>query len=291
MGDVIEEKSNNEIDLVDLLKIILRNKKIILIVWLLIFLLGILTGITVIKKTKENMVRSFNVRELNYFINQNEFKIDTNIEDFLKNDKFMETFYKESLIKDIMKSKGLEQKDIFNAVYELKKTNDSYTLKILGKDKMENEKLDLIFFKIISQYIYEFYGEILKKDFVTYKNQSDENKNQLAKIQTIIENLSKENTEKTIDDLRELNPTIFSEKDAITKVYSENYKAKEDLGNAINQLKNLIVIESSLNQDEGKLSLNLIFIISNVLGLFMGIFIVFLKEFVKGVNWKELKNI
>ena len=34
----------------------------------------------------------------------------------------------------------------------------------------------------------------------------------------------------------------------------------------------------------------LILIIAGVLGLFMGVFVAFVKEFAKGIEWKEFKN-
>ena len=95
----------------------------------------------------------------------------------------------------------------------------------------------------------------------------------------------------TAEDLKELYPTIFAEKEAISSVYTENYKAQKVIENSVAKLDELIVYQSTLNKVEDKMSLKLIFIISNVLGIFLGVFIVFVKEFLKGINWKELKQL
>lgn len=94
-----------------------------------------------------------------------------------------------------------------------------------------------------------------------------------------------------MEDLKELHPTIFSEKESIATVYAENYKAQKDIENSIAKLSELIIYQSTLNKVEDKMSIKLIFIISNVLGIFLGVFIVFVREFLRGINWQELKQL
>lgn len=84
---------------------------------------------------------------------------------------------------------------------------------------------------------------------------------------------------------------MFAEKESVSEVYTENYKALKVIENSSAKLNDLVVYQGTLNKAEDKMSMKLVFIISNVLGVFLGIFVVFIKEFLKGINWKELKEL
>ena len=160
---------------------------------------------------------------------------------------------------------------------------------ILAHEVRELEKL---YFEKLQEYLNINYGNILKKDLEFKKKNSLTFKNELLILEKKINEIAKTSKGSyTAEDLKELYPTIFAEKEAISSVYTENYKAQKVIENSVAKLDELIVYQSTLNKVEDKMSIRLIFIISNVLGIFLGVFIVFVKEFLKGINWKELKQL
>ena len=117
------------------------------------------------------------------------------------------------------------------------------------------------------------------------------NPNTLKELQELQKTIEELRGKYSVEDLKILYPIIFSKEEALYEIYRSNYKAQKVIENSVAKLDELIVYQSTLNKVEDKMSIRLIFIISNVLGIFLGVFIVFVKEFLKGINWKELKQL
>lgn len=285
---VVEINRQNEIDLLDLLKIIIRNKKIILITWLGVLIAGIFFGIYKEKTSLVQAERKFEVKEIELGI--------INPISFFDNQEFIEIFFQKDKIKEISKEilekKTLIKRAFIKEVYNVSNNGNVYNLKLSGKTFEEIEKLEEIYFEVVNNYIQSIYGEIVKKDIETIQNQANINKEELSKLEQKIRILSKNmETKEAVSNLKDIYPSIFAEKDAIAAVYGENYKIQKKYEGILIQLNDPVRMKSSLNELENKLSLKLIVVISNVLGIFLGVFLVFLKEFVKSVNWKELKEV
>ena len=283
-------RTTNEIDLLDLLKIILRNKKIIIMVWGIVAILGLVFGFYKKNSSEIQTERKFEIKTISEDIGE------INPIDFFDNQEFVDGFFEDGVIQEL--SKGVQEKNALAKRNFIKKllivslNNKEYVLKLKGKNFSQIEKLEKLYFTRVSNHVESVYGGIIKKDLETVKNQTEVNKKELSRLEQIIRDLAKTITDKNdLASLKDIYPSIFAEKDAIATIYGENYKEQKTLEGNLIQLQEVVRMKSSLNEVENKMSMTLIFIISNVLGLFLGVFAVFVKEFMKSINWKELKNI
>lgn len=290
MSRELEKVKENEIDLIDLLRVIVVNKKVILITWLAILVLGLSFGFYMKKNRNFEANRKFRVREVAYVVDS----IDP--ASLYDDQNFLDKLLRIDLVKNkATNMKGLSElgkREFVKSIFNVSKSNNDYMVKISGKDIYEVRELEKLYFKNLQEYLKGNYSNILNKDLELQKKNSSTFKNELLKLEKRINDLAKlSKGSYTAEDLKELYPTIFAEKEAISSVYTENYKAQKVIENSVAKLDELIVYQSTLNKVEDKMSIRLIFIISNVLGIFLGVFIVFVKEFLKGINWKELKQL
>ena len=290
MSRELEKVREDEIDLVDLLKVIIVNKKVILGIWFIILMLGLFFGFNMKKNKSFEANRKFKIREVAYVVDS----IDP--ASLYDDQNFLDKLLGIDLLKNkATNMKGLSEsgkRDFVKSVFDVSKSNNDYMVKISGKDIYEVRELEKLYFKNLQEYLKGNYSNILNKDLELQKKNSSTFKNELLKLEKRINDLAKlSKGSYTAEDLKELYPTIFAEKEAISSVYTENYKAQKVIENSVAKLDELIVYQSTLNKVEDKMSIRLIFIISNILGIFLGVFIVFVKEFLKGRNWKELKQL
>ena len=290
MSRELEKVNENEIDLLDLLKVIIVNKKVILGIWFIILMLGLFFGFYMKKNKSFEANRKFKIREVAYVVDS----IDP--ASLYDDQNFLDKLLGIDLLKNkATNMKGLSElgkRDFVKSVFNVSKSNNDYMVKISGKDTYEVRELEKLYFKNLQEYLKGNYSNILNKDLELQKKNSSTFKNELLKLEKRINDLAKlSKGSYTAEDLKELYPTIFAEKEAISSVYTENYKAQKVIENSVAKLDELIVYQSTLNKVEDKMSIRLIFIISNILGIFLGVFIVFVKEFLKGINWKELKQL
>lgn len=292
-GNVEVVKTNaNEIDLIDLLKILIRNKKIIVVTWITVVILGIFFGVYIIKNKEIVAERKFSIRKLNYTPEG----LPINPVNFFENRAFIESFYEEDFIKKIairdLIETDLNRKDFIKNLFKIKQNGEEYSYEISATNKKELERLDLVLLNKVRVYVKKSYTERLNKDFLNSKKQSQLSKKQLKVLENkIVQMVLNSDGKLLARDIREMYPTIFAEKDAIGALYTQAYMEEVLIGNTMRQLENLIVIESTLNDKPDKISLTLIVLIANVLGIFLGIFLVFVKESVKSIDWKDLKSI
>ena len=296
MSRELEKVNENEIDLLDLLKVIVVNKKVILITWLAVLVLGLSFGFYMKKNKSFEANRKFRIREVAYVVDSKETNLNIDPASLYDDQNFLDKLLGIDLLKNkTTNMKGLSEsgkRDFVKRIFDVSKNNSDYVIKISGKDIYEVRELEKLYFKNLQEYLKNNYSNILNKDLELQKKNSSTFKNELLKLEKRINDLAKlSKGSYTAEDLKELYPTIFAEKEAISSVYTENYKAQKVIENSVAKLDELIVYQSTLNKVEDKMSIRLIFIISNVLGIFLGVFIVFVKEFLKGINWKELKQL
>ena len=296
MSRELEKVREDEIDLVDLLKVIIVNKKVILGIWFIILMLGLFFGFYMKKNKSFEANRKFRIREVAYVVDSKETNLNIDPASLYDDQNFLDKLLGIDLLKNkATNMKGLSElgkRDFVKSVFNVSKSNNNYVIKISGKDIYEVRELEKLYFKNLQEYLKNNYSNILNKDLELQKKNSSTFKNELLKLEKRINDLAKlSKGSYTAEDLKELYPTIFAEKEAISSVYTENYKAQKVIENSVAKLDELIVYQSTLNKVEDKMSIRLIFIISNILGIFLGVFIVFVKEFLKGINWKELKQL
>ena len=296
MSRELEKVREDEIDLVDLLKVIIVNKKVILGIWFIILLLGLFFGFYMKKNKSFEANRKFRIREVAYVVDSKETNLNIDPASLYDDQNFLDKLLGIDLLKNkATNMKGLSEsgkREFVKSIFDVSKNNNDYVIKISGKDIYEVRELQKLYFKNLQEYLKGNYSNILNKDLELQKKNSSTFKNELLKLEKRINDLAKlSKGSYTAEDLKELYPTIFAEKEAISSVYTENYKAQKVIENSVAKLDELIVYQSTLNKVEDKMSIRLIFIISNVLGIFLGVFIVFVKEFLKGINWKELKQL
>lgn len=296
MSRELEKVREDEIDLVDLLKVIIVNKKVILGIWFIILMLGLFFGFYMKKNKSFEANRKFRIREVAYVVDSKETNLNIDPASLYDDQNFLDKLLGIDLLKNkATNMKGLSEsgkREFVKSIFDLSKNNNDYMVKISGKDIYEVRELEKLYFKNLQEYLKGNYSNILNKDLELQKKNSSTFKNELLKLEKRINDLAKlSKGSYTAEDLKELYPTIFAEKEAISSVYTENYKAQKVIENSVAKLDELIVYQSTLNKVEDKMSIRLIFIISNVLGIFLGVFIVFVKEFLKGINWKELKQL
>jgi uncharacterized protein involved in exopolysaccharide biosynthesis len=68
----LEKVREDEIDLVDLLKVIIVNKKVILGIWFIILMLGLFFGFNMKKNKSFEANRKFKIREVAYVVDSKE---------------------------------------------------------------------------------------------------------------------------------------------------------------------------------------------------------------------------
>lgn len=296
MSKELERVKEDEIDLVDLLRVIIVNKKGILITWFVILILGLSFGLYMKKNKSFEANRKFRIREVAYVVDSKETNLSIDPISLYDDQNFLDKLLGIDLLKNKTSNiKGLSEsgkRGFVKSIFDVNKSNDDYMVKVSGKDIYEVRELEKLYFKNLQEYLKSNYSNVLNKDLELQKKNSLTFKNELLKLEKRINDLVKSSKGNyTAEELKELYPTIFAEKEAISSVYTENYKAQKVIENSVAKLDELIVYQSTLNKVEDKMSLKLIFIISNVLGVFLGIFVVFVKEFLKGINWQELKKL
>ena len=264
--------------------------------WFVILILGLSFGFYMKANRNFEANRKFKVRDISYVVDNNETVISLDPASLYDDQNFLDKLLGIDLLKNKINSvQGLSEsgkREFIKSIFDVSKSDSNYIVKISGKDINEVKELEKVYFENLQEYLKSNYSNILNKDLALQKQNSLTFKTELLKLEKKINDLAKESKGNyTVEDLKELYPTIFSEKESISSVYTENYKAQKVIENSVAKLDELIIYQSTLNKVDGKMSIKLIFIISNVLGVFLGIFIVFVKEFLKGVNWKELKQL
>lgn len=292
----VQERYEDEIDLVDLIKILIKNYKLIVFITVLITGLGIGYGFYI--KNKE-----VPVLEQQFQLEYPSISSKIIIENIFKDDKTVEEFFSYDIIKDLYGENNItlsikEKQNWLNNIFKVTspdKENSNYILTMGIPSNLDENK----FFEIYYENLYKYIDKAIRNEislkykkvlenYELYKELVD---NSQEKIKEIIGNdLKLEdsiNSLYIVQALRELNSKTFAEKDTYTSLYNRFLNEKLNLENVLLQMGDYIKFRTSIYELESKVKLKLITIISFVLGGFLGIFTVFIKEFIKNIDWKN----
>ncbi|MGB6128366.1 MAG: Wzz/FepE/Etk N-terminal domain-containing protein [Psychrilyobacter sp.] len=304
-------KYDDEIDLVDLLKILIKNKGLILLTTIIITAFSVGGALYIKSNRVEKFGQNFILRDFSdsYYREKAQLKIkDFNLEEMLLDDNIVDEFYsnedfnKYSLerIKDERTTSDDKRKFLQDSV-ELKRVNGDkvkfkyYTLSTMIEDEVLSKKMIELYLNIINvkktellEGAIEEQGSLVlpKRDLYRAKVKEDEKKiTEIIKKRpaAILENQS------IMSILTVTNPTLMQEMESNKELYKKYYTQaigieglKED-----KNLKNQIEKVSSVYKVEEKSKSKMIVAIGLIMGLFLGVFAAFMKEFIANVNLKN----
>lgn len=300
----------NEIDLVDLLKILIKNKGLIFLTTILITAFSIGGALYMRAARVDKFGQNFILKTFadNYYGKKAQLKVKSfNVEEMLLDDKMVDKFYVD---KDFNKYYSEKIKDEKTASDEKRKfLEDSIELKRVEEDKKFkyytlNTTIDS---EALSKKMIELYLEVInlkkvslikdaiseeeslvlqKRDLYGEKVKEDEKKiAEIIKNQSvlILENQS------VMSILTITNPTLIQEMNSNKELYSKYYEQAIGI-KGIKENKNLdqqVEKISSIYKIEEKSKSKMIVAIGLILGLFLGVFAAFVKEFFASVDLKN----
>ena len=285
----------DEIDLVDLIKILFKNIKFIFIFTFFIFLFGFLYGLHM-KKTEKL------VFEQKFELELPKFGAVFSYSNIFDSDEIVNLFFENEIIKKIYKE--YEEDDIdtkrkfLNKMFKVSSPVGGklyYRITVAAENENEVKILIDFYYEKLSEYIDNFYKEEISEKYKKNIEQYNLYKDLYDKSQNDIKNLLGEgikldnsvNSIYVVQALKELNTKLFSEKDTYASLYKSSLNEKLNLEQIISQMGDCIKVRSSLYKLDSKIKLRLIAVISCFLGFFLSIFLVFLKEFIKNIDWKD----
>lgn len=289
-----QERYEDEIDLVELIKILLKNIKFIIITTILITLVGILVGYYLKSTEPITLEQNFTLSDYS------QIGIDNlNPVDMFKNNSVVEAFFQEDVFSEKIEGNLTlrEKRSIVSGAYNVTsigKTMLNYKITVSGEEEKEAEELIKIFFMRLNTFIENQNKSELKEKITFVDKKINEYTKELELLESEIEEISKEyidivgeNTtvSDVVEAMKEKRPIVFAKKETYTTLYNETLRERLEIDRAISGLTNNINIRSSIYEVEGKIRLSLIGIISILLGGFISIMIVFLKEFIKKTDW------
>jgi len=303
----------DEIDLVDLLKILIKNKGIILLTAIIVTVFSVGGALYIRSNKVEKFQQNFRLRNYadSYYRGKAQLKVKSfDVEEILLDDEIVNKFY---VNKDfnryfLEETKGEkvtldEKRKFINDSIEIKKVMDEdekkvryYSLTSNIKDnKKLSEKLITLYIDIINKektaiIVDEIHREddfiIEKRDLYEKKVKKDESRiAEIIKQQpaSILENQS------IISILSITNPSLLQEMNNNKALYQKYYNQavgieglKEDK-NLDQQVEKL----SSIYEVKEKSKSMMIVAIGIVLGLFLGVMVAFIKEFFANVDLKK----
>ncbi|MCS5420423.1 MULTISPECIES: hypothetical protein [Psychrilyobacter] len=306
-------KYENQIDLVDLIKILLKNKGLILLTAAIITLMSV-GGAFYIKANKiEKFGQNFKLIDFNdsYYNKKADLTIKKFIiEDILLKNEVVDEFYKNEEFNKYSQTKNKdkilnedEKREFINNSIKINKVMDEGKKEIKYYSLISNIKAN----KGLSEKLIALYIDIINKekaaiiinaidtedDFIIqkrnlYEKKVKEGEKNIAEIikqqpVSILEN------QEIISMLSITNPSLLQEMDSDKALYEKYYDQavgieglKEDK-NLNQQIEKL----SSIYKVEEKSKSMMIVAMGLILGLFLGIFAAFMKEFFENVDFKN----
>lgn len=132
--------------------------------------------------------------------------------------------------------------------------------------------------------------KVLRDHLTSLQNEKENVNNLNGNLNKLISNISSLNSENQVE-INYLQNTLFDIKKSVNEfsfdTTNQIYEVRSELSN-INQAYIVSGAEIPENPSEPNIKLNIA--IATVLGLFLSIFIVFIKEFLKGTDWSEYEN-
>ena len=310
---ISQERYEDEIDLAELLGILIRNWKTVIGVTFIISMISLGGALYVRSKTYDKNAVDFKLKNIenNFFYEKSSLNI-TNIDPkfiFLKDDLINE-FYEISEFNNIF-NKNLEGKN-YDLDDKRKFLLDRFEIKevMINKDVLSNYQLlasseggKTLNDKLIKKFIEILNREreltILNQIKSRYKATSEKSKlyeEELKKLEFEIRKIiSLESTEilknEGTSGIMEIKyPSLLVKKmqlEELYKKYSDELVGLEGLKEDIT-VKNQVRLLSSVYKVKSKSKALMILAVGTILGLFMGIFAAFAKEFIKGIDFKKI---
>ncbi|UUV18864.1 hypothetical protein NRK67_04975 [Fusobacteria bacterium ZRK30] len=305
-----EKDYEDEIDLVDLLKILIRNKGMIFLITVIITAFSIGGALYIRSNRIEKFGLNFTLRNSidSYYEEKAQLEVeDFNVEEMFLDDNIVDEFYADEDFNKYYFEKTRDKKttsddkrEFLQDSLELKKvTGDKekfkyYTLNTTIEDEVLSKKMIELYLNIVNMKKTELLKNAIEDEISLvfqrrdlYRVKVREGEKQIAEIikkqpVSILENQS------MVSILTITNPTLLQELNSNKKLYEkydnqalglEGVKGDKKLGKQIEKI-------SSVYKVEEKSKSKMIVAIGMILGLFLGIFAAFIKEFIKGVDWK-----
>jgi capsular polysaccharide biosynthesis protein len=304
----------DEIDLLDLIKVLYKRKKMILIISLIVFLGGIVSLFFIKSEYKSEFSLTINKNQKQTLNFLGELEVNVNVI-FNKNE-----FQKEILTKELKDyyieniNKNYEELEVIdwllNKVLTIEYDNKMgvYNISVV----LDNQKLNYN----IALNLYNNFNEYINEKII--KNRIEENLKILnIKIESLVEeynNINKniQERKKEIENLylkynegKISDYQIGYETENAKKEYELNIGLLNDVNKEILELKkekinynnignvNLVELikEPIYPKTPFKPNKKLILLISLVLGMFLGVFAAFFIEFVSNVDWEEIERV
>ncbi len=285
--------------LIDLIKLFVKNRFYILKVTGFVFLLGMIAFFTYNEVKPLQMEQKF---YLSYIDRMEEMEIGgvpTNPELLFKDNQFIDMFFE----KDFIQSNFQGTKDSEKRAYVLSKLGMKveklktdrfiYTLTTKGKTLEENKIWAEIYFETLNTYIEKQNRAKLDKEYQLLDKKAKQYKSNLQNIENTIRTLVTEEKAQAsigiiniVDEIREKNPGVFSEKDSYAVLYGEILSKKENLSQFLDFLDLNFEYRSSLVESKGKINFSIAFILSLSGGFLLGLILVLGKNYFKNINWE-----
>lgn len=289
-----EEKS-----LIDLIKLLVKNRVFILKVTSVVFILSMGLFFAYNKLRPLHMEQKF---YLSYIDRMEEMQIggvpmDPSL--LFKDDKFIDLFFDKEFVKKEFKGESDKEKRYFilsklgMKVEKLNKDKFLYTLTTKSKTLDENRLWADTYFQLANAYIEKQNRAKLDREYQVLDKKSMQYRDKLQEIENTIKVLVKEERKEDLgpvaspaEEIKEKNPRVFSEKDSYSELYNDVLSKKENLSQFLDLLDSNIEFRSSLVEAEGKVNLPIALIMALTGGFLIGIILVLGKNYFKNINWE-----
>ena len=305
----------NEIDLIDLFKILIENWKIVAGVWIFITMISLGGALYVRSNTHDKSAVDFVLRNKadSFFINKASLTMEIfRLEEIFVKDEIVAEFYEiEELDKLFMEKFDTDEaltiynkREFLKEIIELKRIEEevdkknifkNYQLSVKSESGVElNKKIISKYLEIVETKKETQIQDAISRDYDLVKDKVTLYNNELASIEEEIKKvISKEPSavlanEGIIGVISTKYPRLFEKKNQVQelyKKYSNELIGLEGL-KADSGLKNQVEVLSSIYQVKVESKAKLILLAGIIFGLSMGISAAFIKEFFKHVNSK-----
>lgn len=291
------KEDDSEMDLYEIVEILVRNKKVIFITIFISMIISLIGGIYSKNKTSNYLIKDIIIKNETYNINGVDKIIPKNI--YLINERVEDFFKIKDLNKLYEKKYSLKKRDI-----ETKKEYLKSLISTIENKEMYSIRVKMLKNKDLSKDILNKYIENLKSMDNLSKKLTIEKKEikdhiklldqRLNIISKKMENIFSENKdlldleeEQKINYLSYRYPDLFLQKKEIEKYYEYYINEQLELNKIPNNLIRIRVI-SDFYEVKGDSKAKLIILVGSFIGLFLGIMMAFIKEFIDGYKKRNL---
>lgn len=289
-----EEKS-----LLELIKLLVKNRVYILKVTGVVFLLGLSMFFVYNKIKPLQMEEKFYLAYIDKMEEMEIAGVPVNPELLFKDDQFINLFFEKDFVKKEFKGTSDKEKRGFvlsklgMKIEKIKTDRFLYTLTTRGKTLEENRMWADTYFQLTNKYIEKQNRAKLDREYQVLDKKVNQYRDKLQEIENTIKILVKEERKEDLgpvaspaEEIKEKNPRVFSEKDSYSELYNKVLEKKENLSQFLDLLDNNIEFRSSLVESEGKINLPIALIMSITAGFLLGIILVLGKNYFKNINWE-----